>query len=72
MDFISALVVVFLIGMLIRWALKRRKSQQNAGFSPPPAASPSTNAAPSAFCPQCGQPVTAGSEFCGNCGAKLR
>ena len=38
-----------------------------------PAAQPAAPAAPaaSAFCPECGNPVTPGAKFCPNCGTKL-
>jgi len=65
---LSSLLFVFAIGMLIRWAVKRRKRLHSAG---PTAAPPILTAHPSAFCPQCGQPAGTGSVFCGNCGAKL-
>ncbi|MDO8567901.1 MAG: zinc ribbon domain-containing protein [Dehalococcoidales bacterium] len=79
MQFISTLIVVFAIGMLIRWAIKKRKKQNstNPTASAPTATMPppSTSAAPSArasFCPQCGTPISLDSTFCANCGAKLQ
>lgn len=77
-QFILALIIVFAIGMGIRYLLKKIrkpaptgnitiKPQINIGqnnAAPPPPAQAS-------FCPNCGTKIEGGSAFCGNCGAKV-
>lgn len=71
LEFIIAFIVVFAIGMGIRWLVTRNKKQASA----PPSQS---NAAPppppgqGSFCPSCGASNDASAAFCGSCGAKLR
>lgn len=80
-EFIIALVVVFAIGMVIRYFIKKAtkkapssgniviKPQINIGQQN--SAAPPPPAAKAAFCPNCGTKVDGDSAFCGNCGAKV-
>jgi hypothetical protein len=77
MEFILAALVVFGIGMFIRWLIKRGKASRNsdtmvksAPAAPPANSSPITPQA--AFCAQCGNQVNSDSVFCPNCGSKVR
>jgi hypothetical protein len=79
-EFIIALVVVFAIGMVIRYfikkATKKAPSSSNIVIKPQINIGQQNSAAPSAaakaaFCPNCGTKVDGDSAFCGNCGAKV-
>jgi len=71
-SFIGALIVVFAIGMLIRWAIRKRKASRTATPAEPPPPAPPPPGQPSVFCPQCGQPNSGDIAFCSSCGAKLK
>ncbi len=60
-DLLVGFVVVFAIGMGIRYALGKRSA-------------PSVPSAPAGkgFCPECGTPAGTNSDFCSNCGARLK
>jgi len=79
-QFILALIVVFAIGMGIRYLLKKVTKKAPAGGNitiKPQINIGQSNSAPpqpagkAAFCPQCGTKVDGDSAFCGNCGAKV-
>lgn len=75
-QFFSSLVLVFAIGMLIRWVITKRKKRNETGTVVAPPSSPAQPLSASsgkspAFCPQCGQPENSDSQFCGGCGTKI-
>lgn len=61
MDLLVGFVVVFAIGMGIRYKLRKR----------PVPSVPSTPAV-KGFCPECGTPAETNSGFCSNCGTRLK
>jgi hypothetical protein len=67
--FFIAFIIVFAIGMGIRYLIKSSKSKNQAPPPPPAAPPPFTTLG---TCPQCGKPVQPGAGFCDACGAKLR
>jgi hypothetical protein len=72
LEFVMALVLVFAIGMLIRWAIKKRNNTKPSNSLPTTAATSAPITQPPAFCSQCGQTAGTESAFCVNCGTKLK
>jgi hypothetical protein len=71
-QFIVAFAIVFGIGMLIRWAIRKGKKPSINNTAPPPPGNSAVPPQSAAFCPNCGQPVNGDSAFCHNCGAKVK
>ncbi len=79
LSFIIAFIVVFAIGMGIRYLIKKSTKKASGGGNvtiKPQINIGQNNAAPppadrSAFCPDCGTKLDGDSAFCGNCGAKV-
>ncbi len=73
--FLIAFIVVFAIGMFIRWLIKKaRKGSPSGNITIKPQINiGQANTAPpaaGAFCSNCGAKMEAGASFCSRCGAK--
>jgi hypothetical protein len=65
LQFFIAFIIVFAIGMGIRYLITKNKKSKNQAAAPPPPAI-------SGSCPQCGKPIQPGASFCDTCGTKVR
>ena len=72
LEFVMALGLVFAIGMLIRWAIRKRNNSKSSNSLPTTAATNTPIIQTPAFCSQCGQTAGTESAFCVNCGTKLK
>ena len=70
-EFVTALILVFAIGMLIRWAIRKGHKTKSLELSSAAAITSTPISQRPAFCSQCGQTAGTDSAFCANCGTKL-
>jgi hypothetical protein len=70
-EFVTALILVFAIGMLIRWAIRKGHKTKLSSSLPAAAITNTPITQRPAFCSQCGQTAGTDSAFCANCGTKL-